>query len=143
MAKEKYIVPEGMRVAAHNASGLERDGNKYYYISCALEAALRWLDAKLEEMDKEEPFDRDLQIDRVRALWLVPEPEHPKFNILEKIVANIHLSNLSMNDKVEQLEALANAISALERISDHRIQLPGAECARIAREALSVMKAEE
>ena len=40
---EKIKVPEGMLVAAHNAPGLEREGNRYYYITCGLKAALHWL----------------------------------------------------------------------------------------------------
>ena len=65
-------VPEEMLKAASDAmrapSG-PRFRSTEEWATTGLEAALGWLDAELEEMDKEEPFDRDLQIRRVRDLW--------------------------------------------------------------------------
>ncbi len=78
--EKRYVVPDGMlkaavdamRNPAYNGSSIER------WATIGIEAAMRWLDAKLEEMDKDEPFDRDLQIRRVRDLWTSPEPEVPE-----------------------------------------------------------------
>ena len=81
----KIQVPPAMLEAVAMAIDVARGGPESMRdISTAktrdvtLEAALRWLDHELEEMDKVEPFDRDLQIDRVRTLWLAPEPEVPE-----------------------------------------------------------------
>ena len=78
---EEIKVPEAMLNVAANeffkAASLNGVGSAtdFERLSYALKSALRWLDAELEEMDKEEPFDRDLQIRRVRDLWTAHDPE--------------------------------------------------------------------
>jgi len=92
MSENRLQIPDGMTVAAHNAPGLENDGNKYYYISKGLEAALRWwkenpsmpTDEQLDTMKRDLRFrdgvDFDLQklcAEWQRRAFLAPEPEVP------------------------------------------------------------------
>lgn len=79
----KPTVPEGMlKVACLAWPDIRTDyvdnDNYGVFTRPILEAALEWLDKRLEEMDEEEPFDRDLQIDRVRDLWRTPSTEMPE-----------------------------------------------------------------
>ena len=78
VAKKKIKVPNGMLEAFEDCDKDQQDVGAWVSPRRRLEAALRWLDKELEEMDKDEPFDRDLQIGRVRALWTDPEPSAPE-----------------------------------------------------------------
>ncbi len=75
--EKRYVVPPEM-INAFQTAMQNRFGQVYGGMAVGLEAAIRWLDGELEKMDKEEPFDRDLQIRRVRDFFLAPEPEVPE-----------------------------------------------------------------
>jgi hypothetical protein len=108
-----------MTAAAHNATGLENNGNKYYYISKGLEAALLWMvedwekspnsvrmpdpwySASLAKWEKfRSKWNRDGDISFVDLLnffgnrlcerFIAPEPETPKE--LDDLIADLELS---------------------------------------------------
>ena len=118
MSEKRIVIPQGMTAAAHNATGLENNGNKYYYISRGLEAALFWMsenpivpsEDQVKGMikgtdlhwgwDSEWPsHTRDWLIEWQRRMFLAPEPEVPK-ELEDLLCAKSDTFNKHFDDRI-------------------------------------------